>query len=97
MEFIGVRDFRSKSAGIWKKLAKQKEMVITSNGKPVAVLSAVGQQDLESSLKALRRAKAIVAFESLQKQAVKSGNSRVTLQEVNKEIHRIRHKPSDIL
>ena len=90
MEFIGVRDFRSKSASIWKKLAKLKEMVITSNGKPVAVLSAVDKGDLESSLRILRRARSISAFEALQKQAAASGASKMSLEEINKEIHKAR-------
>ncbi|MBI3602196.1 MAG: type II toxin-antitoxin system Phd/YefM family antitoxin [Candidatus Omnitrophica bacterium] len=90
MQFIGVRDFRNKSVAIWKKLKAQKELVITSNGKPVALLSAVNESDLEQSLKALRRSKAMIAFEVLQKKAAHSGLSRMSLSDINEEIRRHR-------
>ena len=91
MQFIGIRDFRSKSASIWKKLGREKEMVITSNGKPVAVLSAVNESDLEQSLRTLRRARAMAALESMQKKAGVSGANRMGLKDINEEIHKVRH------
>ena len=36
MRFVSVRELRGKSAAIWKELAQEQEMVITSNGKPIA-------------------------------------------------------------
>ncbi len=91
MQFIGIRDFRSKSASIWKKLGKEKEMVITSNGKPVAVLSAVNEDSLEQSLRTLRRAKAMAALESIQQKAAAAGLNRMSLKDINEEIHKARH------
>jgi antitoxin (DNA-binding transcriptional repressor) of toxin-antitoxin stability system len=41
MRFVTVREFRGKSAKIWSELAQEKEMVITSRGKPIAILSSV--------------------------------------------------------
>ena len=86
MEFIGVRDFRSKSAAIWKKLSKQKELVITSNGKPVAVLSAVSGADLEGSLKMLRQARAKAALQAVHRKSVERGLDQLSLSEINKII-----------
>ena len=34
MKFLSVRDLRSQTAKIWKELPAEKEMVITSNGRP---------------------------------------------------------------
>lgn len=92
MQFIGIRDFRSKSASIWKKLGREKEMVVTSNGRPVAVLSAVNEGDLEESLRILRRARAMTAFELMQKKAAVSGLSRMSLKDINEEIHKARRR-----
>ncbi|BCV22168.1 hypothetical protein hamaS1_22370 [Moorella sp. Hama-1] len=39
MRFVTLRELRLKSGEIWRQLQKEGEMVITSNGKPVAVLS----------------------------------------------------------
>ncbi len=39
MRFISVRDLSIKPKEVWQKV-KEEEMVITSNGKPIALLSA---------------------------------------------------------
>lgn len=39
MKLLSVRDLKSKSSQVWKDLPDQKEMVITNNGRPVAILS----------------------------------------------------------
>ncbi|MCK4641448.1 MAG: type II toxin-antitoxin system Phd/YefM family antitoxin, partial [Candidatus Marinimicrobia bacterium] len=41
MKFLSVKDLRAKSAEIWKQLPVEKEMVITNNGRPVAILSSI--------------------------------------------------------
>lgn len=37
MRFITIRDLRSNSAKIQRELPKEKEMVLTSNGKPITI------------------------------------------------------------
>jgi antitoxin (DNA-binding transcriptional repressor) of toxin-antitoxin stability system len=54
MKFVSVRDLRGKSADIWRELPKEREMVITSNGRPVAILAAVSDTSLEEFLAACR-------------------------------------------
>ena len=41
MRFISVRDLRGKSAEVWRDLVEEREMVVTSNGRPIAILAAV--------------------------------------------------------
>ncbi len=55
MRFVSAREFRGNLAEVWRRLAEEHDIVITSNGKPVAILSAVSPDDLEESLAALRR------------------------------------------
>ncbi len=43
MKFVTVRDLRGKTAALWKQLEQEKELVVTSNGKPIAVLSATDE------------------------------------------------------
>ena len=73
MRFIGVRDFRTRTAGIWRELASEREMVITSNGKPVAFLTAVGEGNFERELKILRRARAMSAVADIRDRSVRLG------------------------
>jgi antitoxin (DNA-binding transcriptional repressor) of toxin-antitoxin stability system len=40
MKFITVRDLRGRPAQVWKQLAKCREMVLTLNGKPIAIISS---------------------------------------------------------
>ncbi len=90
MRFVSVRDLRSKSAQIWRQLADEKELVITSNGKPVAILSAVQEDRLEESLAAIRRARAMAAVDAMQQRAVEMGLTDMTLEEINAEIAAVR-------
>ena len=61
MKFLTVRDLRTKSAQLWKELEDEQEMIITSNGRPVAILSAINENNLETSLNSIRRARVIEA------------------------------------
>jgi antitoxin (DNA-binding transcriptional repressor) of toxin-antitoxin stability system len=72
MQFVTVRELRSHSADVWKRLAVEPDMVITSNGKPVAILSAVSPDGLEESLAALRRSRAVAAVDAMQRQSVEA-------------------------
>lgn len=83
MQFVTVRELRSHSADLWKRLAVEPDMVITSNGKPVAILSAVSPDGLEESLAALRRTRAVAAVDAMQRQSVtsdKQGTSQTAIQ-----------------
>ena len=90
MRFISVRDLRGKSAEIWKRLARDKAMVITSNGKPIAIISATSEETLAESLAAIRTARAMAAVESAQMKSVETGKDRLTLDEINGEIQAVR-------
>ena len=90
MQFVTVRELRSRSAELWRRLAAEPDMVITSNGKPVAILSAVSPDGLEESLAALRRARAIATMEVMQRQSVAAGKHRLSPAAVETEIKAFR-------
>ncbi|MEW5766912.1 MAG: type II toxin-antitoxin system Phd/YefM family antitoxin [bacterium] len=94
MRFVTVRDLRGKSAQIWRQLPDEKDMIITSNGRPMALLSAISEDTIEQSLAAIRRARAIAAVESMQSRSVKAGTDRMTLDEINAEIAAVRKERS---
>jgi len=86
MKFITVRDFRTSSANIWKSLPKEQEMVITNNGKPIALLTPLSDRNLEETLSAIRRAKAINAVKTIQQESIKNETDKMTLDEINNEV-----------
>ena len=90
MEFVSVRELRSRSAAVWSSLAREKDLVVTSNGKPIAVLSATTASTLEASLAALRQARAQLAVSAMQQRARETGADRMTLEDVNAEIDAVR-------
>jgi antitoxin (DNA-binding transcriptional repressor) of toxin-antitoxin stability system len=90
MKFITVRDLRGRSGQVWNKLAREREVILTSNGKPIAILSAVTEDTLEESLAAVRRARAVAAVETLQRKSVKTGTDRLSSKEISAEIRAAR-------
>ena len=90
MRFITIRDFRSKSARIQKELPLEKEMVLTSNGKPVAIIASVSEKDLEETLIAIRRTRASLALALIQADSLKSGKDRIGAAEIDAEIKGVR-------
>ncbi|MDR2135885.1 MAG: type II toxin-antitoxin system Phd/YefM family antitoxin [Treponema sp.] len=86
MKFVSVRDFGTSSANIWKTLPEEQEMVITNNGKPIALLTPLSDKTLEDTLSAVRRARAINAVKLIQQQSIKNGPDKITLEEINTEI-----------
>jgi antitoxin (DNA-binding transcriptional repressor) of toxin-antitoxin stability system len=92
MKFLSVRNLRGKSAQIWKELPAEREMIITSNGRPIAILAAISESNLEESLAAFRRARAVEAVASLQRRSVEKGTDRITMNEIDAEINTVRKK-----
>ncbi|MBI3292902.1 MAG: type II toxin-antitoxin system Phd/YefM family antitoxin [Elusimicrobia bacterium] len=90
MKMISVRDLRAKSAQIWRDLAREKEMVITSKGKPVGVLSSTSEETLEESLAVIRRARAMLGVLSLQLKSTREGRDKISLDDINAEIAAVR-------
>jgi len=85
MKFISVRDLRGRSGQVWSALAREQDMILTSNGKPIAILSAVSEETLEQSLAAVRRARAIAAVQTMQSQSVAAGTDKFSLKDINAE------------
>jgi antitoxin (DNA-binding transcriptional repressor) of toxin-antitoxin stability system len=94
MRFVSVRDLREKSGSLWKSLPEEGEMVITSNGRPIAILAAVNESNLEESLSAFRQARAIEAVAALQHRSVEQGTHRISREEIEAEIKGVRGKRS---
>lgn len=86
MDFISVRELRSRSAAVWEALDSQRRMVVTSNGKPIAFLVATSPEIFDSTLEALQQAEALQALESIRRSARESGAAELSLDEIDAEI-----------
>ena len=92
MKFLSVRDLKTKSSQVWKELAGQKEMIVTSNGRPIALLSSIDENNLEQVLTAFRRARATNAVASIQYESTQKGTDKISMDEINAEIGAVRSK-----
>jgi antitoxin (DNA-binding transcriptional repressor) of toxin-antitoxin stability system len=86
MKFISVRDLRTTPAQVWKDLDYEKEIVITNNGRPIALLTPLSEENLEESLKAVRQARAIAAIKKIQASSIREGKNKITEEEIEREI-----------
>ena len=86
MKFITVRDLRTRPATVWKDLRKESELVITNNGKPIALLTPLSDENLEDALRASRRARAGEALRSIRKSASASCTDRLSMDEIDSEV-----------
>jgi len=90
MKFVTVRDLRGRSAKVWKDLKSEKDLVLTSNGKPFAVLTRVDESILEARLASLRRARATEAVREIQRDSARKFPKGMTLREINAVIKAVR-------
>ena len=92
MKFVTVRDLRTSPASIWRKLPSERELIITNNGKPIALLTPLNDETLEDTVSAVRRAKAINAVKKMQEISVSLGNDEMNLEQINAVIKDVRRK-----
>lgn len=90
MRFVTVRDLRLKSGEIWRELQKEGDLVITSNGKPMAILSGIEGDRLEEYLKVLRRTRATLAINKIQERSRHKGLDKLSEAEIEAEIQAVR-------
>jgi antitoxin (DNA-binding transcriptional repressor) of toxin-antitoxin stability system len=90
MKFITVKYLRTSPANFWKILPEEKEVVVTDHGKPIALLTPVNDKTLENTLSVMRQTKAINAVKLIQQESLKKGMDKITMEEIDEEIKRIR-------
>ena len=83
MKFVSLRDFRTKTAAIRRALKEQREIVLTANGRPIAVVTDVNEDNFEESLEALRRSRARAALARIRADAKARGLDNLTMEQID--------------
>jgi prevent-host-death family protein len=86
MSTISVSDLKRQRAERWLKLAAEDELVITSKGRPVAVLLSTAHASMESTRALVRSVRALQAQSALQQAALARGTSEMSLADIDAEI-----------
>jgi antitoxin (DNA-binding transcriptional repressor) of toxin-antitoxin stability system len=86
MKFVTIRELRSKTASIRQDLAQAREIVLTANGRPFAVMTPVSADTVEEEIQAIRRARTRAAIEGLRAAAKAAGVDKLTMEDIDAEI-----------
>ncbi|MBQ7528478.1 type II toxin-antitoxin system Phd/YefM family antitoxin [bacterium] len=88
MNFYSIRELRSKTKNICENIQRNGEAIITNNGKPTLLMLDISEENFEDILRAVRQAKAMIAFNSMKKIAASNGYMSET--ELEEEIKNAR-------
>jgi antitoxin (DNA-binding transcriptional repressor) of toxin-antitoxin stability system len=91
MKFISTRELRNRP-GYVRDLAQNGDLVLTTNGKPIAILLGIEEDELEETADAIRQAKAQLALGRLRKQAARRGTDRMPASAIAAEIRAVRSR-----
>lgn len=86
MKFVSSREIRVNPKPVFEAAAGGDEVVITSRGKPVALLVGVDGDDLEETLRLFRRAKAQAAVSQMRRAAARKGLTGMDEADIDAEI-----------
>lgn len=89
MHFISIRELQTKLRDILMKI-KDEEIIVTSHGKPIAILSGVTEENLTKKLQAIRWSRALIALEEMQKKSLELGLDKLKDSEIESEIQAVR-------
>lgn len=92
MTFVSIRDMRTRPGEVWQQLQKEGDLILTSSGRPFALMISAEGGDVEELLLALRRARAQLAVSRLRQQAAERGLNRLSGDEIDAEIHHARRE-----
>ena len=84
MNFYSIRDLRSETKNICEKVRQSGEVVITNNGKPSVLMLDISEDNFDEVVRAIRQAKAMIAFNSMK--AIAAANGYMTDSEIEEEI-----------
>ena len=92
MKFITIRDLRSSTARLRKDLKTDREVVVTANGRPFAIMTRVEPDRVEEEILAIRRARAHAALSRIRAKAKADGLDRMTMGEIDAIIAKARRE-----
>ena len=84
MNFYSIRDLRTSTKDICEYVNSGGEAVITNNGKPTVLVLDISEDNFELVTRAVRQAKAMIAFNTMRGIAVENGY--MTDEEIEAEI-----------
>jgi len=95
MKFVSTRELRNRP-GFVRELAQNEDLVLTADGKPIAILLGIENEDLEETAVMIRQAKAQRALSRMRRQAARRGVAQASPREIETEIQAVRRKRKSV-
>jgi antitoxin (DNA-binding transcriptional repressor) of toxin-antitoxin stability system len=90
MKTVTIRDFRTRPRQVRETLQREREAVLTVNGRPVAVMIPVDAGSLDGAVETLRRARALEAVRAIRSDAQRRGQGPMSSAAIEKVIAKTR-------
>jgi antitoxin (DNA-binding transcriptional repressor) of toxin-antitoxin stability system len=90
MKTVTIRDFRTRPKQVRDALKREREAVLTANGRPVAVMIPVDAGSIDRILETLRRARALEALREIRQESQRRGLARLSTREIDAIIAKTR-------
>lgn len=90
MRFVTTRQLRLRPQETWKQLSQEGELILTSRGRPVALLAGLPEGDPEEMVRFFRRFRAQLALSRIREAARQKGLDRLTPEQIEAEIQAVR-------
>jgi antitoxin (DNA-binding transcriptional repressor) of toxin-antitoxin stability system len=90
MDSVAVRDFRVNPGKVWRRLSKSGRMIVTSTGKPIALLTNIRGSTIEDELRVDALARGAATVSKLRSHAQKTGLARMGQKDIELEIKKSR-------
>ena len=90
MKTVTIRDLRTRPRQVRDALRREREAVLTANGRPVAVLIPVDAGSVEETLETLRRARGLEALRAIRRESRERGLHRLSTSDIDAIIARAR-------
>lgn len=91
MQFMSTREFRANTSQMRSNLDRNEEVVLTANGRPFAIVSAVRPELFDQELRAIRGARAKVALDRARSSASRAGTADMPMSAIDTIIKDVRH------
>ena len=92
MKFVTIRDLRANTGRLRTDLKEGREVVLTANGRPFALMTPVEPDTVEEEVLAIRRARAQAALSRIRSKARAEGLDRTRAADVNAIIAKVRRE-----
>ena len=90
MRFMSAKDLGLSPENIWYSVIQKQDIIVTADGRPIAILTGVDENTFEQELYAIKRARALQALDMIHKESVQKGTYAINEKEIQAEIDSVR-------